>query len=196
VSSFVDRRHAELAQVLEPDRVPATDASLAVVTSHLAAPGAQTALDAVLRLDTYLLMVDDPVKRLDSMSMACGLEARVPFLDQDVVAPAATCPPELKASQEGKGLLKNIGQRLLPNVLIDRPKGYFPVPALRNLDEPFLTMVRDTLYAPEAKERVLLRPEYVETTLARPNDQRTRTRANSLWMLAVLEMWLQQHGVG
>jgi asparagine synthase (glutamine-hydrolysing) len=57
-------------------------------------------------------------------------------------------------------------------------------------------MVRDTLYAPEAKERVLLRPEYVETTLARPNDQRTRTRANSLWMLAVLEMWLQQHGVG
>jgi asparagine synthase (glutamine-hydrolysing) len=48
------------------------------------------------------------------------------------------------------------------------PKGYFPVPALRHLDEPFLTMVRDTLYAPEAKERGL----------------------------AVLEMWHQQHGVG
>jgi asparagine synthase (glutamine-hydrolysing) len=196
VDSFFDYRHAELGQVLEAERVPAVDASLEVVRDRLGAPGAETALDAVLRLDTHLLMVDDPVKRLDSMSMAWGLEARVPFLDQDVVALAAACPPELKVAQDGKGILKDIARQLLPSSLIDRPKGYFPVPALRHLDEPFLTMVRDTLYAPEAKERQLLRPQYVEALLARPNDQRTRTRANSLWVLAVLEMWLQQHGVG
>lgn len=85
---------------------------------------------------------------------------------------------------------------LLPDALIDRPKGYFPVPALKHLDEPFLTMVRDALYAPEAKGRGLLRPEYVDGLLARPDDERTRTSANSLWVLAVLAMWLQQHGVG
>jgi asparagine synthase (glutamine-hydrolysing) len=196
VEHFFDRRHAELARVLEPDRLPARDASLDVVTAQLAAPGAETALDAVLRLDTHLLMVDDPVKRLDSMSMAWGLEARVPFLDQDVVALAAACPPELKVDQGGKGILKDIGRQLLPGALIDRPKGYFPVPALKHLDEPFLTMVRDALYAPEAKGRELLRPQYVDALLARPNEERTRTSANSLWVLAVLEMWLQQHGVG
>jgi asparagine synthase (glutamine-hydrolysing) len=196
VQHFFDRRHAELEQVLEPDRLPSTDASLDLVLAQMAAPGAETALDAVLRLDTHLLMVDDPVKRLDSMSMAWGLEARVPFLDQDVVALAAACPPELKAHQRGKGILKDIGRQLLPGAVIDRPKGYFPVPALKHLDEPFLTMVRDTLYAPEAKGRELLRPQYVDALLARPNDERTRTSANSLWVLAVLEMWLQQHNVG
>ena len=196
VESFFDRRHADLRQVLEPDRAPSMDVSLEVVRGQMAEAGAETALDAVLRLDTHLLMVDDPVKRLDSMSMAWGLEARVPFLDQDVVALAAACPPELKVAQGGKGILKDIGRQLLPSALIDRPKGYFPVPALRHLDEPFLTVVRDTLYAPEAKERELLRPEYVNALLAHPNDERTRTNANSLWVLAVLEMWLQQHGVG
>jgi asparagine synthase (glutamine-hydrolysing) len=196
VQHFFDRRQAEFTPVLEPDRLVSRDPSLELVLGHLAAPGAETALDAVLRLDTHLLMVDDPVKRLDSMSMAWGLEARVPFLDQDVVALAASCPPELKVDQGGKGILKDIGRQLLPSALIDRPKGYFPVPALKHLDEPFLTMVRDALYAPEAKGRELLRPQYVDALLARPNDERTRTSANSLWVLAVLEMWLQQHGVG
>jgi asparagine synthase (glutamine-hydrolysing) len=84
----------------------------------------------------------------------------------------------------------------LPAALIDRPQGYFPVPALRQLDEPFLTTVWDALYAAEAKERDLLRPQSVERLLVQPNDQRTRTGANSLWVLSVLEMWLHQHGVG
>jgi asparagine synthase (glutamine-hydrolysing) len=196
VDGFFDFRHDELGQVLEPGRVPSVDVSREVVAAHLAAPGAQTALDAVLRLDTHLLMVDDPVKRLDAMSMAWGLEARVPFLDQDVVALAAACPPALKVAQGGKGVLKDIGRQLLPDSLIDRPKGYFPVPALRHLDEPFLTMVRDALYAPEAKERALLRPQFVEALLSRPNHRRTRTRANTAWVLATLEMWLQRHEVG
>ena len=196
VDAFFDHRHAELAQILEPGWLPSTDPSLDVVTEHLAAPGAETALDAVLRLDTHLLMVDDPVKRLDSMSMAASVEARVPFLDHDVVALAATCPPGLKTAAAGKGVLKDVARQLLPGRLIDRPKGYFPVPALKHLDEPFLGLVRDALYAPEAKERELLRPGYVDGLLARPNEARTRTGANSLWVLAVLEIWLQQHGVG
>jgi asparagine synthase (glutamine-hydrolysing) len=196
VRSFFDHSHAELSEILEPGRLPSADHSLDLVTADMACSGAVTALDAVLRLDTHRLMVDDPVKRLDSMSMAWGLEARVPFLDQDLVALVAACPPELKVAQGGKGILKDIGRQLLPSALVDRPKGYFPVPALRHLDEPFLTMVRDALYAPEAKERELFQPQYVQALLDRPNDRRTRTRANSLWVLAVLEMWLQEHGVG
>jgi asparagine synthase (glutamine-hydrolysing) len=143
VESFFDSRHGELGQILEPERIPSTDVSLEVIRAHLATAGAETAVDAVLRLDTHLLMIDDPVKRLDSMSMAWGLEAQVPFLDHNLVEVAAACPPELKVSQGGKGILKDIGRRILPAGLIDRPKGYFPVPALRHLDEPFLTMVRE-----------------------------------------------------
>ena len=195
-ASFVDHSHDELLGILEPEWVPGSDVSRRALADHLAAPGAETALDAVLRLDTHLLMVDDPVKRLDNMSMAWGLEARVPFLDHELVELAASCPPELKASQGGKGILKDLGRQLLPSAVIDRPKGYFPVPALRHLEEPFITMVSDALHAPEAKQRGLFRPECIDGLLEDPNSQRTPVKSNVLWQFALLEMWLQRHGVG
>ena len=46
---------------------------------------AATPIDKVLHLDTEIMLVDDPVKRVDNMTMAWGLEARVPFLDHEVV---------------------------------------------------------------------------------------------------------------
>ena len=52
------------------------------------------------------MLVDDPVKRVDNMTMAWGLEARVPFLDHEFVELAAACPPELKLAHGGKGVLK------------------------------------------------------------------------------------------
>ena len=195
-AAFVDHGNQELAEMVEPEWWTGKDASRDVLATHLAAPGADTALDAVLRLDTHLLMVDDPVKRLDNMSMAWSIEARVPFLDQDLVELSAACPPELKASQGGKGILKDLGRRLLPHEVVDRPKGYFPVPALRHLEEPFLTMVGDALHAPEAKQRGLFRSDFIEGLLANPNERRTPVNSNVLWQVALLEMWLQNHGVG
>jgi len=195
-SSFVDHSHEDLFRILEPEWLTGSDASSEVLAAHLAEPGADTALDAVLRLDTHLLMVDDPVKRLDNMSMAWGLEARVPFLDHELVELAAACPPELKASQGGKGILKDLGRQMLPAAVVDRPKGYFPVPALRHLEEPFISMVRDALHAPEAKQRGIFRPDYIDSLLADPNTQRTPVNSNVLWQFALLEMWLQRHGVG
>ena len=49
------------------------------------------------------MLVDDPVKRVDNMTMAWGLEARVPFLDHELVELAAACPPELKLATAGRG---------------------------------------------------------------------------------------------
>ena len=57
------------------------------------------------------MLVDDPVKRVDNMTMAHGLEARTPFLDHELVELAAACPPELKLADGGKGVLKARGAR-------------------------------------------------------------------------------------
>ena len=114
------------------------------------------------------MLVDDPVKRVDNMTMAWGLEGRVPFLDHELVELAATCPPELKTAHDGKGVLKEAARRVIPAEVIDRPKGYFPVPALTHLEGPYLDLVRDALYAPVAKERGLFRPEAVDATARRP----------------------------
>ena len=88
-----------------------------------------------------------------------GLEARVPFLDHDLVELAAACPPELKLAQGGKGVLKEIGRAALRRRVIDRPKGYFPVPALTASRAKCWGWCREALPRPAARERGLFRPE-------------------------------------
>ena len=193
--AFFDRDAAGLARVLNPDYLAAGDPAREFVASHMSAPGAQTAVDAALRIDTEVMLVDDPVKRVDNMTMAHGLEARVPFLDHEFVELAASCPPDLKLAEGGKGVLKSIGRRMLPWEVIDRPKGYFPVPGITHLEGKVLTRVRDALHAPAARDRGLFRAEYVDALLADPNSELTPLRGNKLWQLGLLEMWLQTHGI-
>jgi asparagine synthase (glutamine-hydrolysing) len=141
------------------------------------------------------MLVDDPVKRVDNTTMSFGLEARVPFLDHELVELAAMCPPELKTAHGGKGVLKQAARTVIPSEVIDRPKGYFPVPALTHLEGGFLERVRDAITAPAAKERALFRPGAVDQLLAAPNASLTPLGGNPLWQLALLEMWLQGHGI-
>jgi asparagine synthase (glutamine-hydrolysing) len=189
---FFDRGHDDVLALLSPEYgIVGEDPSRQFVSAHQAAPGADTAVDAALRLDTTVMLVDDPVKRVDTMTMAWGLEARVPFLDHDFVELAAMCPTELKLASGGKGVLKEASRSLLPADVIDRTKGYFPVPGIRHLNGPVLEMVRDSLTNDAARNRGLYRPETLAALLAAPNDTRTVLGANTLWQLAVLEMWLQ-----
>ena len=193
--AFFDRDAAGLARVLQPDYLAPGDPAREYVAAQMAAPGAQTAVDAALRIDTEVMLVDDPVKRVDNMTMAHGLEARVPFLDHEFVELAASCPPELKLAQGGKGVLKSIGRRMLPWEVIDRPKGYFPVPGITHLEGKVLARVRDALNDPAARQRGLFRADYVDELLSDPNGELTPLRGNKLWQLGLLEMWLQTNGI-
>ncbi|MFF7445706.1 MULTISPECIES: N-acetylglutaminylglutamine amidotransferase [unclassified Streptomyces] len=193
--TYFDRPHADLRRILRPGMLPADDVSRRFVEEHMAVPGAETALDAALRLDTHVMLVDDPVKRVDNMTMAWGLEARVPFLDHELVELAAVCPPELKLADGGKGVLKAAGRKLLPTQVVDRPKGYFPVPAVRHMAGPVLDRVREALEAPEAKQRAVFQESYLAELLAAPDQHRTKRGANALWQVALLEIWLQTHGI-
>ncbi|MCC5951989.1 MAG: N-acetylglutaminylglutamine amidotransferase [Acidimicrobiia bacterium] len=193
-AAFFDRTHADMAQLVSPAHL-SDDVSAAFVAEHFARPGASTPLDRALRIDTEVMLVDDPVKRVDNMTMAWGLEARVPFLDHELVELAATAPPELQLAHGGKGILKEAARTVIPSEVIDRPKGYFPVPALTHLDGELLTMVREALHSPAAKERALFRSDAVEHLLAHPNEELTPLRGNKLWQIGLLELWLQHHGI-
>ncbi|OSC32119.1 asparagine synthase (glutamine-hydrolyzing) [Mycobacterium vulneris] len=193
--AFFDRDNVGVDALVGSGIVAPGDPSLRFVTEHFAQAGAETGIDRALRLDTTVMLIDDPVKRVDNMTMAWGLEGRVPFLDHELVELAATCPPELKIAHEGKGVLKQAARRVIPSEVIDRPKGYFPVPALTHLEGPYLDMVRDALYAPTAKERGLFNTDAVDALLANPNGKLTPLRGNELWQIALLELWLQRHGV-
>jgi len=192
--AFFDRDHAELARAVHPDCV-SEDHSLAFVAEHFARPGAPSPADQALRLDTTVMLVDDPVKRVDNMTMAWGLEARVPFLDHELVELAARIPAVHKIAGGGKHVLKEAARRVVPAEVIDRPKGYFPVPALKYLRGPFLEHVRSALGHPEARQRGLFRREYVDELLRNPEEHITRLRGSKLWQIGCLELWLQAQGV-
>jgi asparagine synthase (glutamine-hydrolysing) len=194
-AAFFDRDTAGVQALASAGYVADDDPSGRFVAEHFARKGAQGGVDRALRLDTTVMLVDDPVKRVDNMTMAWGLEGRVPFLDHELVELAATCPPDLKTARGGKGVLKEAARRVIPSEVIDRPKGYFPVPALTHLEGPYLDMVRDALYAPVAKERGLFRPDAVDALLGDPNGRLTPLRGNELWQIALLELWLQKHGI-
>ncbi|MDY6994098.1 MAG: asparagine synthase-related protein, partial [Pseudomonadota bacterium] len=191
---FFDRNHQEFSQVVQPQWV-ADDYSLEFVKQHFMQSGAQKAIDKALRLDTTVMLIDDPVKRVDNMTMAWGLEARVPFLDHELVELAARLPAEFKIAQGGKYVLKEAARQVIPTEVIDRPKGYFPVPALKYIQGEYLRWVQDILTQPVAQQRGLFKQDYVDKLLAAPDDQLTPLRGSKLWQIALLEFWLQVQGI-
>lgn len=191
---YFDRDHAEYLQMIAP-AFHVGDVTSALIASALNQPQADEFLDQVWRLDVTTLIVDDPVKRVDNMPMAWGLEVRTPFLDHELVQLAARMPPELKLREGGKFPLKAISRGLIPDSVIDRPKGYFPVPALKYVRGPFLEMMRGILTSEACIKRGLYQRDYVNKLLAAPEapEHFTRIKGSKLWHLALLEWWLQVH---
>ena len=191
---FFDRDHAEYAQVIDPALLE-DDYSRAFVERHFAMPGAKRGIDRALRLDSTIMLVDDPVKRVDNMTMAWGLEARVPFLDHELVELAARIPAEHKLAEGGKGVLKEAARNVIPHQVIDRPKGYFPVPALKYIQGEYLEFVQQILNSDTARRRPLFQRSYVDRLLADPSAHITPLRGSKLWQITLLEYWLQQHNL-
>jgi asparagine synthase (glutamine-hydrolysing) len=136
-----------------------------------------------------VMLVDDPVKRVDNMTMAWGLEARVPFLDHELVELAARIPAELKLANGGKHVLKEAARKVVPAAVIDRPKGYFPVPALKYLKGDYLSRVEEMLTSRASRERAVFNSEYVDRLLAEPTENLTPLNGSKLWQIALLEWW-------
>ncbi|ODT37329.1 MAG: asparagine synthase (glutamine-hydrolyzing) [Lautropia sp. SCN 70-15] len=192
--AFFDRDHAEYLDTVG-EAFATDDHSRAFLEREFAAGHGGSAVEKALHLDTTVMLADDPVKRVDNMTMAWGLEARVPFLDHELVELAGRLPVEDKLGDGGKGVLKSIARRLVPREVVDRPKGYFPVPILKYIDGPVLDMVRDTLGSRAARERGLFRPEAVARLLEAPSEHITPLRGSKLWQVALLELWLQARGL-
>jgi len=189
---YFDRPHAEMQEMLMP-AWQGPDYTSARVAGGLAATGAAEFLNRVLAYDVTTLIVDDPVKRVDNMTMAWGLEARVPFLDQELVELAICMPPALKLREGGKYPLKMLARGLLPDAVIDRPKGYFPVPALKFVRGETLEFMREVLLSDACRQRGLYQRAYVERLLADPEKAHTPILGSKLWHLALLEFWLQRN---
>jgi len=191
---YFDRSHQEWLEVINP-KYHTHDVTSDLVGDCLTEEGADSFLDQVLRFDVTTLIVDDPVKRVDNMTMAWGLEARVPFLDHKLVEVAMAAPDELKLKNDGKHILKEIGRGIVPDEIIDRPKMAFPMPALKYVRGDFFEYMKTLLTSPQAKARGIFNQQKLEELLANPEATNafTAIQGSKLWHAALLEFWLQKH---
>ncbi|MFR0688543.1 N-acetylglutaminylglutamine amidotransferase [Enterobacterales bacterium AE_CKDN230030158-1A_HGKHYDSX7] len=192
-AAFFDRSHGEyLDTVREGLRVE--DVASEFVREHFAQPGAEDPVDKALRLDSTIMLVDDPVKRVDNMTMAWGLEARVPFLDYRVAELSARIPSRFKLGDGGKQVLKAAARKVIPSEVIDRPKGYFPVPGLKHLQGNTRAWVSELLLDP-SQDRGLFETAMFDRLLSDPASDLTPLRGSKLWQLAALNLWLTEQGL-
>ncbi|MBF6057663.1 N-acetylglutaminylglutamine amidotransferase [Thiomicrorhabdus heinhorstiae] len=190
--TFFDQHHKDLSQyVAEP--FLSNDFSGDFIKDYFSQYQFADNLQGSLHIDTNVFLVDDPLKRVDNMTMAWSLEARVPFLDHELVELAFSVDGDYKIRHNGKGVIKDLARKYLPAEVIDRKKGYFPMPALKYIKGEFLEYIRDTLDAQVARERGLFNRKAIDRMLRDPDSALTNLRTNYLWQLAVLEIWLQEH---
>ncbi len=191
---YFDRSHAEWLEVINPE-YHVDDVTSELIGQRLTEPDADSFLDQVLRLDVTTLIVDDPVKRVDNMTMAWGLEARVPFLDHHLVEATMASPAQLKLKNKGKHILKEIGRGLVPDAIIDRPKVAFPMPALKYVRGEFFDYMKALLTSPQAKARGIFNAEKLQQLIDAPEapEAFTAIQGSKLWHAALLEFWLQKH---
>ena len=164
-------------------------AAVAPFREVLAETAARSALDRMLDADLRLWLADDLLAKMDKMSMAASVEARVPLLDLPLVEWSLKLGASHKVrGLEGKVLLKRLARRLLPREIVDRPKVGFTVPLSPWFRGPLRALLADTLLSARCLQRGWYEPAALRGAVDDHLGGR-RDRARELWTLLTLELW-------
>jgi len=188
---YFDRTFDNYKIIINPDLVSNNYAYNDIKSRLEEMDSSLSILDKIFRLELSLFIIDDPVKRVDNMTMSHALEARVPFLDIDLINFMLSISANLKISKGEKYLLKEISKKFLGENIIHRKKFYFPVPPLKIIEDKFFHYCQKTLNSEQANERRLFNKKYINRLLSEPNSHFTSLNGNELWHFTLLERWLQ-----
>jgi len=189
---FDDQQRKKLLSPV--NHIPESHASnLDLYRTYFKNANAKHPLNRMLYVDTRSYLPNDMLVKVDRMTMAHGLEVRVPFLDHELVAFAATVPPSLKLKnlRHKKYLLKKSMQRRLPAQIIWRKKAGFNVPNARWIKGGLKPFVMDHLSTKRINEMGILDTTEVEKVLS---DHFARKAENShqIWCLLTLALWWER----
>ena len=145
--------------------------------------------DNLLYLDSKTYLPGDILTKVDRMSMAASLEARVPLLDHKLIDFVMNIPANLKLKGfETKYIFKKAVRGIVPDEILDRPKQGFGVPINEWINAQLRTRIRETLLEKQALERGLFEAKYIET-LFDEHEKKRRDHSHALWILFMLELW-------
>ena len=146
-------------------------------------------LEKMLYLERRYFLVDHNFNYTDKMSMAHGVEVRVPFLDQRVVDVAASLDVNMKQrGSEGKWILKKMAEQYLPKSVIYRPKSGFGAPLRRWLKQDLKPLVDDLLSDASLRQRALFKPEAVRKLIEQDRCGK-EDYSYPIFSLLCIELW-------
>ena len=146
-------------------------------------------LDPLLYLDSKTYLPGDILTKVDRMSMAASLEARVPLLDHKLIEFVTSIPASLKMKGlETKYLFKRAMRGIVPSEILNRPKQGFGVPMQEWINRQLRGRIHETLTDSRTRGRGLFDPAYVKLLLDEHERDR-RDHSPALWALLMLELW-------
>jgi asparagine synthase (glutamine-hydrolysing) len=150
-------------------------------------------VDKLLYLDSKTYLPGDILTKVDRMTMAASLEARVPLLDHKLIEFVTKIPAGLKLKGlETKYIFKRAMQGLVPESILNRPKQGFGVPIGDWINLQLRHRIRETLLEKRTIERGYFEPAYIKLLLDEHGRGR-RDHSHSLWMLWMLELWHRRY---
>lgn len=156
----------------------------------LASSNGASSTDRVMQAHLLTVLPDDYLAKVDSATMAVSLEARSPFLDQDLIELAMRIPLATRFSGGApKALLRRLAYRFLPRHIIDRPKQGFVAPVGQWLRRDWIDLIEAVVLGPAVERRGWFTRSALERVVA--DHRRGHDRGYLLWTLLVLELWMQ-----
>lgn len=158
-----------------------------------ALPQTVGSIDRMLALEQRFFLADHNLMYTDKMSMAVGVEARVPFLDVELVEFAARIPSSLKQrGRVGKWVLKKAMEPYLPHDVIYRPKSGFGAPLRHWMRNELRPLLLDVLSAESLRRRGLFEPTAVQDLIEQNQSGRVDA-AYTLLSLMNIEIWCRKY---
>jgi len=175
-----------------PAQLTAVDAAEPMLEFLASLPSQVTPLERMLALEQRFFLADHNLIYTDKMSMAVGVEVRVPFLDPDLVDFAARIPTQYKQrGSVGKWVLKQAMEPFLPRDVIYRPKTGFGAPIRRWMRHELRDLVGDLLSPASLKRRGLFDPTAVQRLISQNLQGRVEVSYVLLSLLCV-EIWCRR----
>jgi len=193
-SSFPPSQSTLIEEIFNPEllrQVFSTDPS-PVLLEHLRLVREKDPVARLQYLDIKNYLPGDILTKVDRVTMAVSLEARVPLLDHHVVEFASSIPPEFHVKgRTTKYLLKKVAERLLPKDVVHRPKYGFAIPIGEWIRHQWFDMSHELILGKRARARgnfnsAFLQHVFLEHRLGR------RDHGSTLWTLMILERWFRE----
>lgn len=182
------------ASLYRPDLRAALDGSTPadLLESHFKHTRSLAPLCQQQYVDIKTYLPDDILTKVDRMTMAASLEARVPLLDHRIVEFALNLPPRMKLrGLQTKTILREAMADYLPKAVLEKSKQGFSIPLKNWLRGPLKPLMTDLLSVDSIRRRGYFEPQCVINWISDHLDGRVNN-SHRLWALIVFELWHQQ----